>query len=570
MNFTQRKLILVSFLLCLFTLLSFNSIAQEGKSREQELEYFKKYACRTIKEISIRVINPAGTSLNPLTLDTLPHKELIVNKIHSRSGFRNVKKLLLFREKDWLEPSVLVDCQRNLRQNGNYNDALFVVEEIPETDDVKVTVIVQDNQSLALATGLNDGRFFLGFNLNNFLNLGHRFSSSVTFNYDIKNPVTFNARYSIPNLFRTRFNLSGKTEVDKFRQRYGFEFERNFVLLEDKWAARVESFWNTDYTFFNNDLNREKLSFNYQDIWLARSFKVGFIEKMSKYSRLITSVRAYRKVYNSAPTSDTYSPFKNNGYVLASIGIANLDYYQTRFIYYFGNSEYLPKGVNFSIIGGMNYQQIYRTHCYLGMNINYGKLFRKGGYVFAQLNSGNYISNYGYSKGVIDATIRYITPQVKLAEGWGFREFIKIDGTFGIRKPQSENYSFKGMQGAKYDQPGPLVGAKGLSMRLETVVYEPLTVLGFKSNAFFFANFGVVGQHDHISSLFKSRVFQGYGIGLRLMHSKLALNFVELSFAWYPTAHLAGTSPIGWSVGSENLNAIEADNLFSPDVISAE
>ncbi len=177
MNFTQRKLILVSFSLCLFALLSFNSIAQEGKSREQELEYFQKYACRTIKEINIRVINPAGTSLNPATLDTLPHRELIVNKIHSRSGWRNVKKLLLFREKDWLEPSVLVDCQRNLRQNGNYNDALIVVDEIPGTDDVKVTVVVQDNQSLAIATGLYEGRFFLGFNLNNFLNLGHRFSS---------------------------------------------------------------------------------------------------------------------------------------------------------------------------------------------------------------------------------------------------------------------------------------------------------------------------------------------------------------------------------------------------------
>lgn len=570
MNFTQRKLILVSFSLCLFALLSFNSIAQEGKSREQELEYFKKYACRTIKEINIRVINPAGTSLNPATLDTLPHRELIVNKIHSRSGWRNVKKLLLFREKDWLEPSVLVDCQRNLRQNGNYNDALIVVDDIPGTDDVKVTVVVQDNQSLAIATGLYEGRFFLGFNLNNFLNLGHRFGSSVSFNYDLKNPVTFRSRYSIPNLFRTRFNLSGNAEIDKYRQRYGFEFERNFVLLEDKWAARVESFWNTDYTFFNNDLHREKLRFNYQDIWLARSFKVGFIEKMSKYSRLITSIRGYRKVFANAPTSDNYSPFKNNGYVLASIGIANLDYYQTRYIYYFGNSEYLPKGLNFSVIGGMNYQQIYRTHCYLGVNINYGKLFRKGGYLFGQLSNGNYISDYGYSKGVINATIRYITPQLKLAEGWGVREFIKVDGTFGIRRPQAENYSFKGFQGALYDQPGPLVGAKGLSIRLETVVYDPLVVLGFKSNAFFFASFGVVGQHNHISSLFKSRVFQGFGTGLRLSHSKLALNFVELSIAWYPTAKYAGTSPIGWSVGSENFNAIEADNLFSPEVISAE
>ncbi|MCG3164903.1 MAG: hypothetical protein POELPBGB_00662 [Bacteroidia bacterium] len=570
MIFTQRKLIFVSFSLCLFALQSFISVAQEGKSREQELEYFQKFACRTIKEINIRVINPAGTSLNPATLDTLPHRELIVNKIHSRSGWRNVKKLLLFREKDWLEPSVLVDCQRNLRQNGSYNDALIVVDEIPGTDDVKVTVIVQDNQSLAIATGLWEGRFFLGFNLNNFLNLGHRFGSSVSFNYDLKNPVTFRSHYSIPNLFRTRFNLSGNAEIDRYRQRYGFEFERNFVLLEDKWAARVESFWNTDYTFFNNDQHREKLSYNFQDAWVARSFKVGFIEKMSKYSRLITSIRAYRKVYGSAPSSDTYSPFKNNGYVLASIGIANLDYYQTRFIYYFGNSEYLPKGVNFSIIGGMNYQQIYRTHCYLGLNINFGKLFRKGGYIFTELSNGNYISNYGYSKGVINTTIRYITPQLKLAEGWGIREFIKIDGTFGIRRPQAENYSFKGLQGAKYDQPGPLVGAKGLSIRLETVVYDPLVVLGFKSNAFFFASFGVVGQHDHISSLFKSRVFQGFGTGLRLSHSKLALNFVELSFAWYPTAHLAGTSPIGWGVVSENLNAIQANNLFSPDVISAE
>ncbi len=142
MIITQKKFIY--FLSFLFSLLvsSFFVCAQEEKSREQELEYFQKYACRTIKEINIRIINPAGTSLNPETLDTLPHRELIVNKIHSRSGWRNVKKLLMFREKDWLEPSVIVDCQRNLRQNDNYNDALIVVEEIPGTEDVKITVMI--------------------------------------------------------------------------------------------------------------------------------------------------------------------------------------------------------------------------------------------------------------------------------------------------------------------------------------------------------------------------------------------------------------------------------------------
>lgn len=570
MSFTHRKLVYTLSILCVCTLQSFNIYSQNEQSREQELEYFQKYSCRIIREVNIKVIRPAGTSLNPETLDTLDHRELIVNKIHSRSGKRNAKKLLLFRENDWLEPTVLVDCQRNLRQNKNYNDALIVVEEIPGTDEVKVTVMVQDKMSLGIAGGLWEGKFFLGFNVNNFLNLGHRVSSSISFNYDPKNPVTFRGRYAIPNLFRTRFDLKGKFELDKFSQRYGFELDRNFVLLEDKWAGRVESYWNTDYTFFNNDVNREKLSYTYQDVWAARSFRVGFIEKVSKYSRLITSVRAYRKVYADAPTSDSYSPFKNNGYILASVGIANLDYYQTRFIYYFGSSEYLPRGLNFSLIGGANYQEVYRTHCYLGANINYGKLFNKGGYLYAQLSNGNYISNDGYSKGVINANIKYITPQLKLAEGWSVRQFFHLNGIFGIQKPQDEHYSFKNLQGIKYDKPGPLVGAKGLSMKLETVIYDPLVVLGFKSNAFFFANLGVVGRQDNLSSIFKSRVYQGYGIGLRLMHSKLALNFVELSFAWYPTAGAVGASPFGWGVMSENINAITADNLFSPDVIIAE
>ncbi len=570
MNFTQRKLFFISISLCLLTLYCFSVSAQEEKSREQELEYFQKYACRTIKKITIKIINPAGTSLNPANLDTLPHKELIINKLHSRSGGRNILKLLLFRKNDWLEPSLLVDCQRSLRQNSSFNDALISVKEIEGTDDVEVLVMVQDKQSLAITGGIMDGRFFAGFNLNNFLGLGHRFSGSASFNYDVKNPVTVRADYSIPNLFRTRFNLRGSFSIDKFRQRYGFDFRRNFVLLNDKWAGGIKSYWNTDYTFFNNDIHREKLSYNYQDVWLARSFRVSFIEKASKYARLITSIRAYRKVYDSAPTSDSYSPYKNNGYVLASIGIANLDYYQMRGVYFLNTNEFLPKGLNFSIIGGMNYQQVHRTHCYMGMNINYGHMFKNGSYVYTEVSSGNYISTYGYSKGVVNIEMDYISKYLKLAEGWGIRQFIIFNGKLGIQKPADENYSFKGMQGMQYDRPGPLVGAKGVSMKLETVIYDPLTVLTFKSQVFLFATYGVVGQKDNMSALFKSRVFQGYGIGLRLMSNKIGLNFVEISFAYYPTASTAGANPFGYAVTGDNYNAVSSDNLFSPDVISAE
>ena len=165
MKFQSRILIILFIFYAATLCLPLISCAQDNQettkmSREDELQYFEKYKCRLIKSIKIKVVNPAGTSLNPAKLDTLPHRELIVNKLHSKSGPSNIKKLLLFRKNDFLEPSLLVDCQRYLRQNSSFNDALIVVNEIPGTDDVEITVMVQDKQSLAISGGLSDGRFF--------------------------------------------------------------------------------------------------------------------------------------------------------------------------------------------------------------------------------------------------------------------------------------------------------------------------------------------------------------------------------------------------------------------------
>lgn len=538
-------------------------------SRKADLEYYEAYRCMTIRNISIQVLKPGGTSLDLAKLDTVAEKKLFINKIHSSGNQKVVKNLLLFHEGEMLEPEKILDYIRVLREKSAYNDAMVFVEPIEGTEQVDLHVYVQEKFVLGLGGGLESNAAYAKISFSNFLKLGHRVSIAGQFNYDLENPFTVWGKYKVENVFNSRIDVVAKYQFDKKYKEVGFEAEKEFQSLTDPWAGRVETFWNFNRVDVKEqNLRNQTLNFNYQDVWVAHASNPNFVTRKAQYARLIKSIRAYRKIYSESPYTENLNQFKNNGYVLGSIGVANLDYYENRGIYYLNKIEYLPKGLNFALIGGFNYQQAYREHMYTGFRINYGHFFKKIGYMFTQLSNGNYINKEGYDKGVVKLDMQYFTPQMRVGK-YQVRQFINVSTKLGFNRPKDQAFKFNDENGVRGLDSESLIGMKGIAVNLETAVTNPFKVIGFRSQVFAFSNFAMVGKTDHIQGLVTSAVHKGVGVGLRLAHKKLGINFVEFSFTYYPNSYSDARFYDYW-MDTDNQREIDNYNLYSPQVIKVE
>jgi hypothetical protein len=86
-----------------------------------------------------------------------------------------------------------------------------------------------------------------------------------------------------------------------------------------------------------------------------------------------------------------------------------------------------------------------------------------------------------------------------------------------------------GIRGLKSET---LIGTQKLSMNLESVMFSPLYILGFRFSTFGFFDFGFIGSEER--SIFNQQMYSGLGIGLRVKNENLLINTFQLRFAFYP------------------------------------
>lgn len=566
------------FLFVLLAVLSYPAFSQDilsetskevNNSRSADIDMYEPYRCLKIRNIMVRVLEPGGSSLELSRLDTIAEKKLLVNKLHSKSNERLVRGLMPFHKGDYFEPEQIVDYLKLLRDKSAYSDARIFVKPVEGTEYVDLDVYVQDKFVLGIGGGLAQDGVYAKVSFNNFLGLGHKVSVKGQFNYDLENPFAVSGKYKVENIFNKRIDFTADYWYDKKYKEVGVEVEREFKTMEDKWAGRVETYWNFNRVDLKRyGLNDQALNFNYQDIWLANAYDPKFLKRMGNYARLISSVRAYREVYSQSPSLDDDNQFKNHGYVLGSIGVANLDYYENRNIYYMGRSEYLPKGISFATIAGLSFQEVYREHFYAGFKINYGHYFKRGGYIFSELSNGNYFNSDGFDKGAVKLGFRYFTNPLQAGK-YSIRQFISVYSCLGINRPEDQTYEFYDEKGVRGLDSKSLIGMKGIAMNLETAVTNPFKVAGFRSQTFVFANFAMVGQGDHIRDLATSTLHKGIGIGLRVTHKKLGIGFAEFSFTYYPNDY-PDAKQFGYWLDTRNEKYIRNHNLYSPQVLKVE
>ncbi len=488
----------------------------------------------------------------------------------TQARIRLVKKELLFRSGDVLNPILIRDSEKRLRKGANLDDAEIVITPVAGSDEVDVMVIATQKWNLNIGANLRLDQLSGGLEVENFLGLSHSFDLDAGLRPDLDNPIDLEAEYDFHNFLGTGFDLYGVVSFEFERQIYGFEVEKKFASSYTKWAGHATSYW------YRNRLNEYKpgespwLKHNEQDFWLARAFSLPKLCRANSNLQLITSVRAFRLQYHKTAVADhQVAEYPNERFYMASLGLANRKDHVEKDVFYFGISEYLPIGANASFVGGVEYMDGLKTRFYSGALANYAVALDRIGYNFTQVSYGGFIGPNGYDQINLSINNRYFTKYVKLRK-WGFRQFAYATLDLGFNRPVGYESNINKGKGIKGFDSERLKGSKKMVLNLESVFYNNRQILGFKGSGFIFADFAMLGRHNHISSIAKSNLYQGYGFGIRLNQKALGISFIELSLGFYPKTNAKDVNVYNYMFETENLKEISSNNLFKPQIVEPE
>ncbi len=518
----------------------YNSNAQKKEIDQIEINPFTQYDGKIIGNIIIKKLEIFGPSVNDTTRKGSKIEHFASKTFHYNTRERVIRQsLLLFKEGDHLNPQILKDNERLLRANSIIHDArILIIERNDANWMVDVLILIQDVWSINFdvsASGFNN--FSLGFEDRNFQGRGHSFLNKVTWRADDPyQKFGFRSIYTIPYI-GSRF-VSGQIKVINERDltQYSAQIFRPFLTTETKNAGSFELGYSKILEYKKLIINKIDSSLIYEvgnyysDVWYGRSF---IIDKLNRNKQLILAARRSSFEYTNRPevSVDTNKIYWNRTNILGSIGFSNRNYQRDFLIYGFGRTEDVPVGNLLSLTFGTENTE-FGNRKYVGFQFAKGKYLPKNhGYFYVLANAGTYLKQKEIQQGTIGVQSFYFSKLMDIGLSHG-RQFVNLGFTYGINRDALDYLNISGKDGILGVNTEGLRGDKRLTLGFESVLFSHKSILGFRVAHFAFINLGLVSLKGN--SLIDSKLYQGYGLGIRFRNENLAINTFQIRLGYYP------------------------------------
>ena len=492
---------------------------------------YLSYKGKKIRKIEVQRLNVFGVSItNPTTTDSKKIDNLL-NKTHVNTNERIIRKNLLFSVGDNISPLLLSDNERLLRQLPFIDDARIIVVPVSD-EEVDIVVLTKDVYSLGASysyQGLKKGS--LSVFEKNIMGFGHELGVDIP--YDIKLPKRsgFGIHYTIDNVLKSFINLN-LFYLDGLQEKnFGFNLNRSFVSATTKYAGGI----SVKQRYTTEDLDTlpvpEPLKCNLQDYWLSRSFLIN----SEGVSRIIIGGRYMNNNIYDRPfiLPDSYYYLTKYRIYLGSITYSVQKYYKTNLIYSYGRTEDIPTGglLRFTMGREFNEFNAYRERTYLGTEVAFGESAKNIGYFYTSAGLATFIDGKQSRQGLLSVKMNYFSNLISAGTS-KVRNFVSFDYTRGIDRNNDEFLVFdnrNGFSGIKNDS---IRGKQRLDVSLESVLFSPLNIYGFRFAFFGFADISFLSGSNQVFG--NGYNLSGIGIGFRIRNDNLIFNTFQLRLGFFP------------------------------------
>jgi outer membrane protein assembly factor BamA len=501
------------------------------------LETFKMVQNKIIRKITIKRLDVFGPTIEDTTLITSNHIKKMGNELHISTHLRVIRKSLLFSEGDKLNPFLLFDNERLIRDLPYIQDVRFLIQEsITPSDSVDVVILVKDVWPIGFGFELSDiqaGTFSLWHT--NLLGFGHQFGAKLFYD-NTKDQVfgtslLYNDANILGSFIRGNLYFADRWNLNTYR----LELNRNFIASGINWAgASIIEKTRTVQDLGMRDTSIENIHLDYwnYDLWVGRSFEVSSSTGLWPAKTNLFMAGRYMQInYLESPeaSEDSLYRFQDKTQMLVSLGFSQQGFYRSNLIYSFGQTEDVPFGFLFKFTGGIE-QAKYKYRPYFGFSASGGYNAGRLGYFYGQAEFGSFVFDHKLEQGAFHFLLKYFTDIEKINR-FQFRHFITAEYLMGINRLPDEYVTLENRDGITGLGSRYLRGDEKKVIKLESDMFTPFQPLGFRFVFFAFADLGTIKGSLFTES--NDRLYSGIGLGLRIRNERLVFNTIQLKFTWY-------------------------------------
>ncbi len=499
---------------------------------------------KIIRKIILRKMDVFGPSVYDTTTQPTSWIQRTGNRIHVKTRDWVLKENILFKEGQPLDPYVLADNERIIRELPSIEDANFVVREVPgSADSVDVIVIAKDVWSIGFQLNLHStstGDF--DFWDRNILGTGHEFQNDIAWDTKKTGILGYSGYYRVRNLGGSF--IDGRLMYSKLFETgsYGISLARNFFIENIKYAGGLEiSHIQTLKNFRLSDslLNQNPVRGNVFGFWTGRSFPVKSENLFTRHRSTITLTGGiYWDKYSERPlvSDDAFYNYFNKTLVLFGIGFSEQNFYKSNLIYSFGRTEDVPYGSLLRFTGGYEWNEFGRRF-YAAYGLSKGNYVLNLGYLYTNVEFGGFIANNRIDQGILNLESDFFT-NLFVVNNFYFRHFFYFRYTAGIHSFRDEWLDINTNNGIRgYVNPNVL-GEQRMLARLESVMFTPWYLIDFRIAPFGFADIALIGPGHRLITL--NPLYSGIGGGVRVRNERLVFNTLQLGVGYYPRPDAKG------------------------------
>jgi hypothetical protein len=523
---------------------------------------FRMYQGKIIAKIYLKKLPVFGGSVADSLLLEISDIEKFGNSMHINTHDWVIYNNLLFREGDRVQPFILADNERILRQLPFIRDARILA--LPEDDEERVDILVLTRDVFSLGVNFkfhSESDIAVSLFERNLLGNGWEFRNTFRHRSERDPALGYEGIFDVRNISGSFISgtLYYMKAYDILQTR--LSFSKEYLTQETENAGGID--------LMRSELNNELYNYdsvlyksNTYDFWIGRSFQIGDIEKRNVFK---LGIRYYQKNFEERPAvqADSNFAYHDQKLFLGNLIYNRLKYLTSYMIQGFGQTEDIPQGYALEFSGGFSTDE-FKDRVYGGIQFWLASWFEGLGYLAFSSQVASFMYHKKAEDGLLRFDLTYFTPLIESGR-YNFRHYFYGQYLKGFNRIDQQLTDIQDQNGIRGLSHEGLSGKEKLVLTFENRAFTPWSLSGFRFSLLSFADFGFVGDgHDLLTD---QNFFSAIGLGCRIRNEGLVLQTINLQLAYYPKVP-AGASHFGFIISLSEPFLFSQLQLGKPRVLT--
>jgi hypothetical protein len=487
---------------------------------------FRPFEGMIIRDIDIKKVDILEGSVLDTTRMAATRFGKLVNRLHKDTRSFIIRNNLIFEAGDRVDPYVLADAERILRQFKTIRDARIYLLPVEGTNFVDVVVVTQDVASVGVTgrySSLN--RFNLDVYDVNILGYAKQLQVSY-FRNTSGIPVNgYEISLREPNFGNSFISGEIKYTENYLRNRVSFALGREFLTPQMKYAGGIEAFRTNENYLTINDTVPAPYKQNNLDVWLGRSFHIA------TRTNLVLALRNNEvRFFERPPVAvDSNYFFYDRTLFLAGLTLIHSNYFKGALIRGFGKTEDVPVNAWIGTTLGKEYHEFYQRP-YIDVRAGIGRYFDRFGYINVQGTAGGFRVGDSWEDGLITGKVAYFSNLMETRRT-KIRQFVNVEYVGGYERTIQPFVRVTGRwRGENNFIP---LGSQRATIGAETVYFTPGYFYGFRFAVYYGFDLHLL-RTQHLPS--SEILFPSLRAGIRMLNDNLAFPTMSVELSYFASA----------------------------------